>query len=57
MWVAGIDGTGQRLATPSHPHSEDVVMVVDVGTGHWLEVRLLEEDDAEAAKPLIRELE
>jgi len=57
VWVAGIDGTGQRLATPSHPHSEDVVMVVDVGTGHWLEVRLLEEDDAEAAKPLIRELE
>lgn len=53
--IAGIDGTGQRVAAPGDAHSEDVLMVVDVGTGELVEVRLLDEEDVQAIAQLIEE--
>jgi hypothetical protein len=55
--VAGIDGTGQRLAQPGNPPSDGLVFVVDLGDGCLLEVGLLDEDDADAVKALIKDLQ
>ena len=55
--LAGIDGTGQRLAKRGDPHSEGVIFVVDSGDGRVLDVRLMDEDDSTAVGDLIKELE
>lgn len=55
--VAGIDGTGQRLAQPHSPHSEGLLFVVDFSDGCLLEVELIDEDDADAVCALIKDLE
>jgi len=55
--VAGIDGTGQRLAKPGDPHSQGLVFVVDFGDGGLLEVDLIDEADATAISKLIKTLE
>ncbi len=51
--VAGIDGTGQRVAEPGQAHSEGLVFVVDLGSGRLLEVQMLDESDSCAIKQLV----
>ena len=51
--LAGIDGTGQRLAKPRDAHSEDLVFVVDFGDGRLLEAALVDEQDSTAIGELI----
>ena len=55
--LAGIDGTGQRLAKPRDAHSEDLVFVVDFGDGRLLEAALVDEQDSTAIGELIKDLE
>ncbi|MDW8255753.1 MAG: hypothetical protein RML85_01870 [Acidobacteriota bacterium] len=55
--VAGIDGTGQRMAEPGNAHSENLTLVVEVGSRRVLEVQLLYEQDVEAVQHLVQELE
>jgi hypothetical protein len=55
--VAGIDGTGQRVAEPGQAHSEGLIFVVDIVSGQLLEVQLLDENDSEAIRQLVVDLE
>lgn len=55
--LAGIDGTGQRLAQPHNAHSESLLFVVDFSDGALLEVELLDEDDACAVAALVKDLQ
>ncbi|HET8669076.1 MAG TPA: hypothetical protein VFM05_00170, partial [Candidatus Saccharimonadales bacterium] len=55
--LAGIDGTGQRLAQPLNAHSESLLFVVDFSDGQLLEVELLDEDDVEAVSALVKDLQ
>lgn len=55
--VAGLDGTGQRLAQPGAPHSEGLLFVVDFSDGQLLEVELLDEADAAGVAALVKDLQ
>jgi hypothetical protein len=55
--MAGVDGTGQRLAQSGSPHSESLLFVVDFSDGCLLEVELIDEDDVDGVKALIKDLE
>lgn len=55
--LAGIDGTGQRLAQPYNAHCESLLFVVDFSDGQLLEVELLDEDDADAVAALDKDLQ
>lgn len=55
--LAGIDGTGQRLAQPLNSHSESLLFVVDFSDGQLLEVELIDEDDVEVVSALVKDLQ
>ncbi len=55
--VVGIDGTGQHLAQAGNPHAVGVLFVVSVEEESLLDLRLMEETDAEAVGQLIEEVE
>ena len=55
--LAGIDGTGQRLAQPGSARRESLRFVVDFSDGCLLEVEAIDEEDADAVAALIKDLE